>query len=82
MFTRLLNIIFFIVGCIAAAVNGGIQPIFAVLFSGIIEVFADPRFLQPQRDQVVLYSLLFVAIGFAALIANIVQVGKEVIELH
>jgi len=64
------------VGCFAAAVNGGIQPIFAILFSGIIEIYADPRFTQAQRDRVVLFSLLFVAIGVSALIANVIQVSN------
>uniref|UniRef100_H2ZR94 Bile salt export pump n=1 Tax=Ciona savignyi TaxID=51511 RepID=H2ZR94_CIOSA len=63
----------FCVGCIAAAVNGGIQPCFAILFSEILGVFAltDPV---EQTNRVTLYSLLFVAIGVAAFIANILQV--------
>uniref|UniRef100_H2ZR96 Bile salt export pump n=1 Tax=Ciona savignyi TaxID=51511 RepID=H2ZR96_CIOSA len=38
------ELFYIIVGCIAAAVNGGIQPCFAILFSEILGVFAltDP----------------------------------------
>ena len=75
MFNAYLITFIVSVGCIAAAVNGGIQPIFAILFSEIIGVFADPRYTQQQRDDVVLYSLLFVAIGVAAFLANIIQVS-------
>uniref|UniRef100_H2ZR93 Bile salt export pump n=1 Tax=Ciona savignyi TaxID=51511 RepID=H2ZR93_CIOSA len=62
-------------GCIAAAVNGGIQPCFAILFSEILGVFAltDPV---EQTNRVTLYSLLFVAIGVAAFIANILQASS------
>uniref|UniRef100_H2ZR91 Bile salt export pump n=1 Tax=Ciona savignyi TaxID=51511 RepID=H2ZR91_CIOSA len=64
-----------LIGCIAAAVNGGIQPCFAILFSEILGVFAltDPV---EQTNRVTLYSLLFVAIGVAAFIANILQASS------
>ena len=71
----MINLIyFFTVGCVAAAVNGGVQPVFAILFSEIIGVFADPRYTDAQRNDIVLYSLLFVAIGGASFVANIIQV--------
>uniref|UniRef100_H2ZR87 Uncharacterized protein n=1 Tax=Ciona savignyi TaxID=51511 RepID=H2ZR87_CIOSA len=69
------ELFYIIVGCIAAAVNGGIQPCFAILFSEILGVFAltDPV---EQTNRVTLYSLLFVAIGVAAFIANILQASS------
>uniref|UniRef100_F6URM6 Multidrug resistance protein 1A n=1 Tax=Ciona intestinalis TaxID=7719 RepID=F6URM6_CIOIN len=65
---------YILLGCIAAAVNGGIQPVFAVLFSEILSTFALP--LSEQEQRITLYSLLFVAIGAAALVANVVQAAS------
>nr|XP_039263789.1 ATP-dependent translocase ABCB1-like isoform X2 [Styela clava] len=67
---------FIISGCFAAAVNGGIQPCFAILFSGILGIFGEPDNIDHQKDQVRLYALLFVAIGAAAFIANLIQAAS------
>ena len=64
----------FAVGCLAAAVNGGIQPVFAILFSEILGVFSGNQDPATQEADVRLYSLLFVAIGGAAFLANFFQV--------
>uniref|UniRef100_H2YJX7 Bile salt export pump n=1 Tax=Ciona savignyi TaxID=51511 RepID=H2YJX7_CIOSA len=63
------------VGCLAAAVNGGIQPVFAILFSEILGAFGGP--IAEQDRLITLYSLLFVAIGATALVANVVQVSAS-----
>nr|XP_018672478.2 multidrug resistance protein 1A-like isoform X1 [Ciona intestinalis] len=69
------ELFYIVLGCIAAAVNGGIQPCFAILFSEIIGVFGlSDR--QEQESLITLYSLLFVAIGVAALVANILQASS------
>ena len=61
-------------GCIGAAVNGGLQPCFAIIFSEIIGVFALTD--EKEREyQIMIYSLLFCAIGVLAFLANIVQVS-------
>lgn len=51
-----------VVGILCATINGGMQPAFAVIFSKIIAVFAEPdQNLVRQRCD--LYSLLFAGIG-------------------
>ncbi|CAK8684913.1 unnamed protein product [Clavelina lepadiformis] len=66
---------YIIIGCFAAAVNGGIQPVFAILFSEILGVFSGNEGDAVKQDQVILYSLLFVAMGAAAFLANVVQMS-------
>ena len=64
---------YILAGCIGAAVNGGIQPCFAILFSEILNVFSLVN-IEVQRQQIELYAGLFVAMGAAAFLANIIQV--------
>ncbi|XP_056308710.1 ATP-dependent translocase ABCB1-like [Danio aesculapii] len=53
---------YMVVGILCATINGGMQPAFAVIFSKIIAVFAEPdQDLVRQRCD--LYSLLFAGIG-------------------
>ncbi|NP_001303643.1 ATP-dependent translocase ABCB1 isoform 1 [Danio rerio] len=53
---------YMVVGILCATINGGMQPAFAVIFSKIIAVFAEPdQNLVRQRCD--LYSLLFAGIG-------------------
>ena len=54
--------------------NGGLQPCFAILFSEILNVFAMSDIVK-QREQIALFSGLFVAMGGAAFVANIIQVN-------
>nr|CAB3219616.1 multidrug resistance protein 1A-like [Phallusia mammillata] len=63
---------YIICGCLSAAINGGLQPVFAILFAEIIGAFAQPDEAEKNR-LIVLYSLLFVAIGATAFIVNILQ---------
>ena len=67
----------FSVGCLAAAVNGGIQPLAGILFAEIIAVFADPGFTDSQQGEVINYSLYFVAIAITAFLSAIVQVSAR-----
>ncbi|XP_076808163.1 ATP-dependent translocase ABCB1-like [Clavelina lepadiformis] len=77
------ELFYIIVGCCGAAVNGGVQPCFAILFSEILNVFSlNDEDL--QRSQITLYSLLFVAMGLATLCASALQMysfGKSGEEL-
>uniref|UniRef100_A0A1A8RVJ5 ATP-binding cassette, sub-family B (MDR/TAP), member 4 n=2 Tax=Nothobranchius rachovii TaxID=451742 RepID=A0A1A8RVJ5_9TELE len=53
---------YILVGLFSAIVNGAIQPLFAILFSKIITVFAEPDpEVVKQRSN--FFSLMFVAIG-------------------
>jgi len=71
---------YFVVGCIGAAVNGGIQPCFAILFSEILGVFSLVD-QEKQRNQIALFSGLFVAMGGAAFFGNIIQVSNNFLVL-
>uniref|UniRef100_A0A1A7WC62 ATP-binding cassette, sub-family B (MDR/TAP), member 4 n=1 Tax=Iconisemion striatum TaxID=60296 RepID=A0A1A7WC62_9TELE len=53
---------YILVGLFCAIVNGAVQPLFAVLFSKIITVFANPD-LEVVRQRSNFFSLMFVAIG-------------------
>lgn len=63
---------YIILGCIAAGVNGGAQPVFAIIFADVLNVFSGTD-REKQEADIILYSLLFVAIGAALFVANIVQ---------
>ena len=61
-------------GCLAAGVNGGAQPVFAIIFSEILNIFGGATPIEEQEADIIFYSLLFVAIGGAMFVANILQV--------
>ncbi|XP_040292276.1 ATP-dependent translocase ABCB1-like isoform X2 [Bufo bufo] len=64
--------LYIIFGVIAAAVNGGIYPTFAVIFGKVIGAFSiqDPEQL---RQRTILLSLMFLALGVISLIVYIIQ---------
>lgn len=64
----------FLVGCLAASINGGIQPLFSVIFANVLNVFAESDH-EKQKHDIMLYSLLFLGIGVISFFANIIQVG-------
>ncbi|XP_061811654.1 ATP-dependent translocase ABCB1-like isoform X1 [Nerophis lumbriciformis] len=53
---------YILVGTICAMINGAMQPLFAVLFSKIITVFAEPD-VEVVRQRSLFFSLMFAAIG-------------------
>ncbi|XP_061918755.1 phosphatidylcholine translocator ABCB4-like isoform X2 [Entelurus aequoreus] len=53
---------YILVGTICAMINGAMQPLFAVLFSKIITVFAEPD-VEVIRQRSLFFSLMFAAIG-------------------
>ncbi|XP_072250387.1 ATP-dependent translocase ABCB1 [Leuresthes tenuis] len=61
-----------LVGIICATINGAIQPLFAILFSKIITVFAEP---DPEvvRERSTFFSLMFVAIGGVCFVTMFLQ---------
>uniref|UniRef100_F6WVU8 Uncharacterized protein n=1 Tax=Ciona intestinalis TaxID=7719 RepID=F6WVU8_CIOIN len=59
-------------GTIGSAINGAIQPVFAILFSGLLGVFALPS-LEEQQQGVDLYALLFVGIAVISFITYFLQ---------
>ncbi|XP_060104425.1 ATP-dependent translocase ABCB1 [Heteronotia binoei] len=63
---------YFLVGTLAAIVNGGLQPAFSVIFSEIIGVFAiqDKAFV---REKTNLYSVLFLVLGIISFITFFLQ---------
>ncbi|ESO02187.1 hypothetical protein HELRODRAFT_188615 [Helobdella robusta] len=62
-----------VLGCIGGAINGGIQPSFAILFAKYLGVF-DLRKDPSERDKgVLMFSLLFVALGVAACLSRLLQ---------
>ncbi|KAM4579986.1 ATP-dependent translocase ABCB1 [Odontesthes bonariensis] len=63
---------FVLVGIICATINGAIQPLFAVLFSKIITVFAEPD-QEVVRERSSFFSLMFVAIGGVCFVTMFLQ---------
>uniref|UniRef100_A0A8C4I6J3 ATP-binding cassette, sub-family B (MDR/TAP), member 4 n=1 Tax=Dicentrarchus labrax TaxID=13489 RepID=A0A8C4I6J3_DICLA len=63
---------YILVGTISAIINGAMQPLFAVIFSKIIVIFANP---DPEvvREKSILFSLMFVAIGVASFFTMFLQ---------
>ncbi|XP_035989740.1 ATP-dependent translocase ABCB1 [Fundulus heteroclitus] len=63
---------YILVGLICATINGAIQPLFAILFSKIITVFAEPdQTIIRQRAN--FFSLMFVVIGVVCFFTMFLQ---------
>ncbi|XP_076435094.1 ATP-dependent translocase ABCB1-like [Babylonia areolata] len=76
-FTRLMRMnapewVYILLGCIAAILNGGVQPSFAVIFSKIIAVFAETDQDKQEKD-ILMYSLLLLGLGFVSLASMFMQ---------
>ncbi|XP_007556225.1 ATP-dependent translocase ABCB1 [Poecilia formosa] len=63
---------YILVGLICATINGAIQPLFAVLFSKIITVFAEPE-QSVIRERSNFFSLMFVTIGVVCFFTMFLQ---------
>ncbi|XP_075965014.1 ATP-dependent translocase ABCB1 [Anarhichas minor] len=63
---------YILVGTICAIFNGAMQPLFAVIFSKIITVFAEPD-QEIIRARSTFYSLMFVVIGVVTFITMFLQ---------
>ncbi|XP_008297780.1 ATP-dependent translocase ABCB1 [Stegastes partitus] len=64
--------LFILVGTICAIINGVIQPLFAVLFSRIVTVFAEPN-PDVVTKKSNFFSLMFVAIGAVSFVTMFLQ---------
>lgn len=62
---------YIVLGCLAALLNGAIQPSFAVVFSKMLSIFGLP--LDDQETKASFYALMFLVIGFASLVAMFFQ---------
>ncbi|XP_014662073.1 PREDICTED: multidrug resistance protein 1-like [Priapulus caudatus] len=60
------------VGCVAAAANGAVMPMFAIIFAEVLGVFSIPDINEQERKSN-LYSLMFLLIGVAAGITMFLQ---------
>lgn len=63
---------FIVLGVICATINGAMQPLFAILFSKIITVFANPD-KEFVRQQSTFFSLMFAVIGGVAFVTMFLQ---------
>ncbi|XP_069552097.1 ATP-dependent translocase ABCB1 [Brachyistius frenatus] len=63
---------FILVGTICAIINGVMQPLFAIIFSKIITVFAEPD-KEVVREKATFFSLMFVVIGGSSFITMFLQ---------
>ncbi|XP_024123995.1 ATP-binding cassette, sub-family B (MDR/TAP), member 4 [Oryzias melastigma] len=63
---------FIFVGTFCAIINGAIQPVFAILFSKIIAVFAEPD-KEVVREKSQFFSLMFVTIGGVSFVTMFLQ---------
>lgn len=63
---------YILLGTLCAIINGAIQPAFAVIFSKIINVFAEPD-QDVVRQRSVFFSLMFAAIGAVSFVTMFLQ---------
>ncbi|XP_078466381.1 ATP-dependent translocase ABCB1-like isoform X1 [Lampetra planeri] len=63
---------YILLGIMVAAVNGAIQPVFAIIFAELIGTFTLPT-EEEQRETSVFWCLMFIAIGGSALVVNTIQ---------
>ncbi|XP_051921757.1 ATP-binding cassette, sub-family B (MDR/TAP), member 4 isoform X5 [Hippocampus zosterae] len=63
---------YILVGTICASINGAMQPLFAVIFSKIITVFAEPD-LNVVQQKSLFFSLMFVVIGAVSFVTMFLQ---------
>ncbi|XP_035989699.1 ATP-dependent translocase ABCB1-like isoform X2 [Fundulus heteroclitus] len=63
---------YILVGLICAAINGALQPLFAILFSKIITVFAEPD-QTVIRQRANFFSLMFVMMGVVCFFTMFLQ---------
>ncbi|KAM9353467.1 ATP-dependent translocase ABCB1 [Symphorus nematophorus] len=63
---------YILVGVICATINGAMQPVFAVIFSKIITVFAEPE-QEIIRQKSTVFSLMFAAIGGVSFVTMFLQ---------
>ncbi|KAI9533317.1 Multidrug resistance protein 1 [Dissostichus eleginoides] len=63
---------YILVGTICAIINGVMQPLFAIIFSNIITVFANPD-QAVVRTRASYFSLMFVLIGAVSFVAMFLQ---------
>ena len=60
---------YILIGCIAGIVNGGTNPLFAIILSNVLDVFSKCS-IDEQREGIIFYSLSFVGIGVVAFLSN------------
>ncbi|KAJ8314248.1 LOW QUALITY PROTEIN: hypothetical protein KUTeg_008809 [Tegillarca granosa] len=75
--TRILSMnspewLWILIGCVCALINGGMEPVFAIIFSEIIIVFAETDEVK-QEQQVQLFAGVFVGIGILSFVTYTVQ---------
>ncbi|XP_075994467.1 ATP-dependent translocase ABCB1 [Genypterus blacodes] len=63
---------YIVVGLVCAAINGAMQPAFAVIFSKIIAVFADTD-QEVIREKSTLFSLMFAVLGVSSFVTMFLQ---------
>uniref|UniRef100_A0A3Q2XLB5 ATP-binding cassette, sub-family B (MDR/TAP), member 4 n=1 Tax=Hippocampus comes TaxID=109280 RepID=A0A3Q2XLB5_HIPCM len=63
---------YILVGTICASINGAMQPLFAVIFSKIITVFAEPD-LNVVQQKSLFFSLMFAVIGAVSFVTMFLQ---------
>lgn len=65
---------YILIGCLAAIINGGVQPAFGIILSKSISLFSLCD-VNEQKQRIDLYCTLFAAFGLLAFLSNIVQSG-------
>jgi hypothetical protein len=66
---------FLVIGGFAAALNGAIMPVFAIVFSEILSVFGETDF-DILRERANLFALYFVALAVGAFFINFAQISS------
>ena len=65
-----------LIGCISSIISGAIQPAFSIVFSRVITVFQECD-ANKQKQDIILYCVLFVGFGVVTFISNILYVCKK-----
>eukprot|EP00178_Gracilaria_changii_P000812 TRINITY_DN1103_c0_g2_i1.p1 TRINITY_DN1103_c0_g2~~TRINITY_DN1103_c0_g2_i1.p1 ORF type:complete len:1314 (+),score=235.26 TRINITY_DN1103_c0_g2_i1:425-4366(+) len=78
--------IYIFISCICAIIHGAIQPMFTILFGGIIDSFqgttqdnADPSVLSEITDEVGSIAKWFLLLGAVAFVTSLIQVRFQLI---
>ena len=68
--------IYIVIGCLAALVNGAVEPIFAISMADFIKAFSEYEYGSEELDnEILLWSGIAGGIGVLLLIFNVIEYG-------
>ena len=68
--------VYIVIGCLAALVNGAVEPIFAISMADFIKAFSEYEYGSEELDnEILLWSGIAGGIGVLLLIFNVIEYG-------